>query len=95
MGLIQLSNLDGANGFTINAVVANGLGGRASGIGDFNADGFDDVIISAPSANSPKGEAYVVYGRSTFPGEFELSTLDGMNGFKIPGIATSGSLGLA
>jgi hypothetical protein len=61
-----------------------------SGLGDVNGDGIDDLLIGAylgdanNSANS--GEGYVVFGRSQgFISPFELSALDGSNGFIING----------
>jgi hypothetical protein len=54
-----------------------------------NGDGFDDVIIGArvadPNGNS-SGASYVVFGQAGgFPDDFELSNLDGRNGFQISG----------
>ncbi len=93
-GHILLANLDGIHGFTINSAVAGGLGGRSATAGDVNGDGFGDLIIGAPAVNSSTGAAYVVFGRSSFPSVFELSSLNGTNGFSIPGLATSSSLGV-
>ncbi len=94
-GLIRLANLNGANGFTINAAIAGGLGGRSSSAGDFNADGFDDVIIGAPGVNSSTGEAYVVFGRTSFPPVVDVATLNGIDGLTILGPAVSSTLGIS
>ncbi|MFV2090090.1 MAG: hypothetical protein ACC642_05500, partial [Pseudomonadales bacterium] len=44
--VIELSTLDGANGFRIEGLNAGDrMGGSVSGAGDVNGDGFDDLII--------------------------------------------------
>ena len=89
---IDLSSLDGTNGFAINGIDAGDNSGRSvSGAGDVNGDGFDDLIIGAhggdPSGNSGAGESYVVFGQpSGFSPAIDLSSLDGTNGFAINGI---------
>jgi hypothetical protein len=54
-----------------------------------NGDGFDDIIIGASEADPTgdySGAAYVIFGRATgFPGTLNLASLNGANGFKIPG----------
>ncbi|BBD65689.1 putative outer membrane adhesin [Nostoc commune NIES-4072] len=81
--VLNLSSLDGSNGFAING---NGVGISVSSAGDINGDGFDDVIIGALEA-SGTGESYVVFGSSSgFGASFDLSSLDGSNGFVINGI---------
>ncbi len=92
----ELSRLDGANGFQINGAGAiHRLGFSVSGIGDFNGDGFDDLIVGAPSVDNGddrQGRAYVVFGRASFPAEIEVSALDGRIGFALA--AEQGSRGL-
>lgn len=57
--------------------------------GDFNGDGFDDLVIGATHANVAPGEAYVVFGRPDgFQSPVNLSALDGTNGIKIVGDVT-------
>lgn len=79
---VELSELDGSNGFVINGVVTADYSGRSvSNAGDINGDGIDDLIIGAPGA-SPNGkhsagESYVVFGGN---GELGLADLDGSNG---------------
>jgi len=86
---LDLSTLDGTNGFVINGIDAQDFSGRSvSGAGDVNGDGFDDVIIGAPGFG--RGESYVVFGNSSgFSASLDLSTLDGTNGFTINGIGGS------
>ncbi|MFN6563153.1 MAG: beta strand repeat-containing protein [Nostoc sp. ChiSLP01] len=88
----NLSDLNGSNGFTINGItVADRSGSSVSNAGDVNGDGFDDLIIGAPDADpngQSSGQSYVVFGSSTsFSSSFDLSTLNGTNGFAINGIA--------
>ena len=90
----ELSNLDGSNGFVLNGIDERDFSGDSvSGAGDVNGDGFDDLIIGAYRADpngSYSGESYVVFGTDAgFPATFELSSLDGSNGFIINGINSS------
>ena len=94
---IELSSLDGSNGFILNGITAFDRSGRAvSGAGDINGDGFADVIIGAPDGytNSVNaGESYVVFGTSNPNSSIELSSLDGNNGFTLNSIVENDSLG--
>jgi Ca2+-binding RTX toxin-like protein len=89
---LDLSTLDGTNGFVINGIDAfDSSGVSVSSAGDVNGDGFDDLIIgaddAAPNGNSDAGESYVVFGTNQgFAASLDLSTLDGTNGFVINGI---------
>ena len=89
-GVLELSALDGTNGFTLNGIDEyDDSGYSVSSAGDVNGDGYDDLIIGAYGANNSFGETYVVYGGASAPGTagvLELSTLDGTNGFTLNGI---------
>jgi hypothetical protein len=92
-GAIELSSLNGANGFVLNGIDAGDLSGvSVSGAGDVNGDGVDDLIIGArlasPNGNNFAGESYVVFGAANVGagGAIELSSLNGANGFVINGI---------
>ena len=91
----DLSDLNGSNGFTINGIAAfDNASWSVSDLGDINDDGIDDIIIGANNANSNSGQSYVIYGsRDGFNSTFELSDLNGTNGFIINGIAGNGNLG--
>jgi len=80
----NLSDLDGSNGFAIPGLDPdNPELFSVSGAGDINGDGFDDLLIGAPAA----GESYVIFGGNQgFSASFNLSEVDGSNGFLIPGI---------
>jgi Ca2+-binding RTX toxin-like protein len=85
---LNLSTLDGINGFVINGIDANDYSGRSvSSAGDINGDGFDDLVIGAWRANGYAGESYVVFGKASgFTPSLNLSSLNGTNGFVINGI---------
>jgi hypothetical protein len=89
---LNLSTLDGSNGFVISSINAGDLLGRSvSSAGDVNGDGFDDLIIGARFADANgqefAGKSYVVFGQAgSFGATLNLSTLDGSNGFVINGI---------
>lgn len=92
--VVEVSALDGTNGFQISGEAANDYVGKTvAAAGDINGDGIQDFIVSASGIDpngSSSGGAYVVFGRlSGFPAELNLSTLNGANGFQINGEATS------
>ena len=90
---LDLSSLNGSNGFIINSIgLADGLGTSVSGAGDINGDGIADVVVGAdradPNGKINAGQSYVIYGsRSGFSASFNLSSLNGSDGFAINGIA--------
>jgi hypothetical protein len=89
--VVDLSALDGVTGFRLDGVAAYDISGRAvAGAGDINGDGIDDVVIGAPYAaphgNISAGSSHVVFGSSKgFDPIFNLSSLDGSNGFRLDG----------
>ncbi|WYL95077.1 MAG: hypothetical protein HEQ35_15580 [Gloeotrichia echinulata IR180] len=97
---LDLSTLNGSNGFKINGIAEFDVSGAAvSSAGDINGDGLDDLLIGAPYA-SPNGfrsgQSYVVFGsRKGFSADLDLSTLNGSNGFKINGILPVDIAGVA
>ncbi len=92
-GTLELSALDGSDGFALNGVTANDLSGYSvSAAGDVNGDGVDDLLIGASSADPNgnfSGASYVVFGASGVgsSGSLELSVLDGSTGFVLNGVA--------
>jgi hypothetical protein len=97
---IDLSTLNGTNGFVLNGIDQEDRSGRSvSSAGDVNGDGFDDILIGASGA-SPNGinsgESYVVFGSDApFVANIDLSTLNGTNGFVLNGIDTSDRSGFS
>ena len=98
---LDLTSLDGSNGFTISGIDQNdNLGQSVSNAGDFNGDGFDDLLISAPNAGSTNsyysggGEVYILFGSSNgFDADIDLNELDSDDGFIISGIDQGDDLG--
>ncbi|HEX5176530.1 MAG TPA: integrin alpha, partial [Chthoniobacteraceae bacterium] len=76
---IDLDTLDGTNGFKISGapVTTFQLGAGVAPGGDFDNDGFDDVLVSGG------GVAYLIFGQAAFPADLPISSLDGSNGFLI------------
>jgi Ca2+-binding RTX toxin-like protein len=68
---LDLSTLDGTNGFQISGEAAGDYSGvSVSSAGDVNGDGFDDVIVGAWNADpngGSSGASYVVFGQATGP----------------------------
>ncbi|MBL8385558.1 MAG: FG-GAP repeat protein, partial [Burkholderiales bacterium] len=84
---INLSSLDGSNGFRLaGAGAGNQSGASVSGVGDINGDGLDDLVVGAPQTGG-KGATYVLFGRTSgFAADISLSALDGSNGFRLDGV---------
>ena len=88
---LDLSALDGSNGFRLDGVGGNFASGFSiAGAGDVNGDGIDDLIVGAPGIGPElAGESYVVFGTDTgFPASLELSALDGSTGFRLRRVRT-------
>ncbi|MBU0504827.1 FG-GAP repeat protein [bacterium] len=70
-------------------------GAKVAGVGDVNADGYDDVLISAYKADdygTNSGVAYLIYG--PISGLVELSDVgSAVDGAVIAGVTSSGYLG--
>ena len=92
--LVDVSTLNGSDGFVLEGIDAEDLCRGGTVIGDVNGDGVDDIAMRAPWAdpNGDKtGEVYVVFGGEGVGGAgvLSLSSLDGTNGFVLNGIGVS------
>ena len=98
---IDLSILNGTNGFVLNGVDGgDAAGGSVASAGDVNGDGFGDLIIGAlgadPNGLSYAGESCVVFGKASgFASSIALSALDGTNGFVLNGIDANDRSGIS
>jgi hypothetical protein len=87
---LELSTLDGSNGFRLEGGDAFDQSGRAvAAAGDVNGDGFADLIVGAFTARSDSsGASYVVFGKAGgFASSLNLATLNGSNGTVLNGVA--------
>jgi len=96
---LSLDNIS-TTGIRLPGVSAgNASGFSVSGVGDFNNDGYADVIIGAPFAGASghlAGSSYVVYGAPSGLGPVQLlSTLAGPGGFSISGENALDRIGFA
>jgi hypothetical protein len=53
--VLNVSDLNGTNGFRINGAPYDELGWSVSGAGDLNGDGFDDLILGTHAAAASLG----------------------------------------
>lgn len=61
-------------------------GGSVTSAGDINGDGLSDVIVGAPVEGGEIGNAYLIYGTQSAPGNIDLSVgLTASQGFVIHG----------
>ena len=96
------AGLDGQNGYRIDGILINDRAGKSVALlGDVDGDGFYDLLIGAPfndSAANDAGAAYLVFGAATVPNtlpNLALNNLDGNNGLRLSGHASSDYSGYA
>ncbi|MEQ9696050.1 hypothetical protein [Shimia sp. SDUM112013] len=84
------ATLNGVNGVTMSG----GVGFNIGGTGDVNGDGIDDFLLANRNVDTGRGATYVVFGQSTpFDASLDLTTLDGTNGYRLPGTADFDNMG--
>ncbi|MCK8523864.1 gliding motility-associated C-terminal domain-containing protein [Aquimarina sp. D1M17] len=87
----DVATLNGTNGFRIPGIdPSSQFGAEAKFIGDINNDGFEDLALGVNNADigtvDLAGAVYVIFGSNTgFPASFDITTLNGTNGFVIEG----------
>ncbi|MEM9119176.1 MAG: hypothetical protein AAGD09_15030 [Cyanobacteria bacterium P01_F01_bin.56] len=88
---LALSSLDGSNGFVIDVPIGSSFRTSVSNAGDINGDGLDDLIIGTSNTSNNgtnSGSSYVVFGSDQgFDPTFDVSSLNGSNGFRLDGMA--------
>ena len=92
---LNLSGLNGSNGFKMNGLsAADGLGSSVSGAGDINGDGTTDLLLGAPGVLSTQGAVYLIFGhKGAYPAVLDLSKLNGLDGLVINGSNANGVFG--
>jgi hypothetical protein len=89
----------GSAGFKVlGAAVGDFSGNTVSGAGDFNGDGYGDIIVGAIYYDGPggtdSGAVYVIFGHSTTTAfaDIDLAALSSSQGFRITGAAANDRL---
>ena len=102
ISLSALDGSDGADGFTLTLVqpyTGGNLGRAVGSAGDFNGDGFDDLLVTAPIASgsialSGGGENYILFGSvAGFSAAVDLTALDSSQGVRIDGAGNNDRVG--
>jgi hypothetical protein len=89
---IDLISLDLSQGFKIfGAAIEDYSGFSVSDAGDFNGDGYDDIIIGVrdadPNSRDKAGISYIIFGKPSGLGNIDLANLNLSQGFKVLGAA--------
>jgi Ca2+-binding RTX toxin-like protein len=89
---LQLSALDGSNGFKVLGEPSSYNGYSVDAAGDVNGDGYGDVVIGA----YPVDAAYLIFGKAGgFPATIDAAALDGSNGVKLKGTGSGDETGVS
>ena len=102
--VVDLTFLSASDGFIIRGDMTNDQAGwSVSGIGDFNGDGFDDLVVGAPlgdNGGTDAGEADVLFGKESGFGTtvgtrqvIDLGNLSFPDGFILQGDAAGDHAG--
>jgi hypothetical protein len=74
---------DAVSDLTITGDLFVNWGSSISSAGDFNNDGYDDIIIGAYRYSSSKGRAYIYYGGSTLDATADIIVTGGSNNLEL------------
>ncbi|MBF0161000.1 MAG: FG-GAP repeat protein [Magnetococcales bacterium] len=87
--VLALSSLTGSDGFRLDGVASlDNSGYSVSSAGDFNGDGFADLLVGAYGPNAFQGAGYLLFGKASgFASAITLSGLTGSDGFRLDGAA--------
>jgi glycosylphosphatidylinositol phospholipase D len=95
--LIEVSGLDGTNGFAVHGAAVNDHAGFFADLGDVNGDGRTDLLVGAAGADengTDSGAAYALFGaRKRFPAVVDLGRLGSGSGVVIAGPAAGAAAG--
>ncbi|MCG8373952.1 MAG: FG-GAP repeat protein, partial [Balneolales bacterium] len=84
---LNVSSLDGSNGFRFRGNTFYDKLGLSIGSGDINGDGFDDLLVADYAYYEYYfGKTHVLFGGSSFPAVIDDFSLDGSNGFFFTGL---------
>ena len=95
---VVLPGISPPDGFEIRGSTLDFAGFSASGAGDVNGDGFDDLVIGAlygPSSEPYAGEVYVIFGKASGFATIDLSNLAADAGFVIRGDDSGDNVGFS
>ena len=89
---IDLASLTSTQGFKILGASSDDWSGRSlSSAGDFNGDGYSDLIIGASytyaNSRANAGTSYIIFGKASGFSDIDLASLTSIQGFKIIGAA--------
>lgn len=82
---VDVRQLNGQNGFAVTDASGEAFG-QDGDIGDFNGDGFADVVVGDPKGQ-PSGPCYIVFGGPRVPASVDVGQLNGGNGCTIAGFS--------
>ena len=100
--VLEDGDLDGSNGFRlIGGGTTAWTGQSVAGAGDFDGDGYDDIVIGSPRADlgtkTDAGVAYVVFGKTQWTGtpSIDLGSLSGGGVLRLDGSRAGDQAGSA